>query len=76
MRLLLGVILGIVLTVLGAYAYDSTTGRAPNGLTPSAANGRPPMVNWDVVNDNLNDVKSHLRDAGAEIERGWKRLTG
>ena len=76
MRLLLGVILGIVLTVLGAYVYDSTTGRAPNGLTPSAANGRPPMVNWDVVNDNLSDVKSHLRDAGAEIERGWKRLTG
>jgi hypothetical protein len=24
----------------------------------------------------LDDVKSHLRDAGAEIERGWKRLTG
>ena len=46
-----GVILGVVLTVVGAYAYDTTTGRASNGLPPSAANEHPPMVNWDVVSD-------------------------
>lgn len=74
--MLLGVLLGIVLTIFGAFAYDTTTGRAQNGLTPSAANERPPMVNWDVVKNNWSDVKTHLRDAGVEIERGWKRLTG
>ena len=65
MRLILGIIIGFALTVGGAYVADTSAGA-----------GAQPMVNWDVVNDNLNDVKSHLRDAGAEIERGWKRLTG
>jgi hypothetical protein len=75
MPVLFGVILGVVLTVVGTYAYDTTTGRAPNGLPPSAANGHPPMVNWDVVSDNWRDAKIHFHDAGAEVERGWKRLT-
>jgi hypothetical protein len=33
------------------------------------------MVNWNVVSDNWQDVKVHLRNAGAEVERGWKLIT-
>jgi hypothetical protein len=75
MPVLFGIILGIILTIAAAFAYDTTTGRAPNGLTPAPAGGHPPMVNWNVVSDNWQDVKVHLRNAGAEVERGWKRIT-
>jgi hypothetical protein len=34
------------------------------------------MVNWDVVSDNWHDVKAHLQNAGAEVEKGWKRIAG
>jgi hypothetical protein len=76
MPVLVGMILGVILTVGVAFAYDTSTGRAPNGLTPTAAGGNAPMVNWDVVSDNWHDVKAHLQNAGAEVERGWKRITG
>ena len=75
MPVLFGVILGVVLTAVGAYVYDTGTGRASSGLPPSAANEHPPMVNWDVVSDIWRDVKIHFHDASAEVERGWKRLT-
>jgi hypothetical protein len=76
MPMLLGMILGVLLTVAGAFAYDSATGRAPNGLQPSAAAGRPPMVNWDVVGDNWHGLQGSLREMGVELERGWKKLAG
>jgi len=76
MPVLVGMILGSVLTVAGAFLYDSSTGRVPNGLAPTAAAGQPPMVNWDVVGDNWQAVQTSLRNLGADIEKGWKRLTG
>jgi hypothetical protein len=76
MPILVGMILGIILTIGAAFAYDTSTGRASNGLAPTAAGGNAPMVNWDVVRDNWHDVKAHLENAGAEAERGWKRITG
>jgi hypothetical protein len=80
MPVLMGMILGVMITVAGAYAYDTTaydttSRRAPNGLPPSAADGHPPMVNWDVVGDNWRDAKIHLGEVIGDIERGWKRLT-
>ena len=54
MRLILGMILGAVLTVVGAYIHDNGTSSAP----PAQSEGMPaptepaqarPMVNWDVV---------------------------
>jgi hypothetical protein len=74
MPILLGVILGVFLTVAGAFVYDSTTGRAANGLSASAVGGNPPMVNWDVVNARWQGLEAGLRDVSAEIERGWKKL--
>ncbi len=75
MPVLLGVILGAFITIAGAYLYDSSTGRAANGLSPSAAGGHPPMVNWDVVGDHWRGPETGLRNAGTDIQRGWKRIT-
>lgn len=46
MRLLLGVILGALLTIGGAYLYDSH--HAMTAATAQESVQRP-MVNWDVV---------------------------
>jgi len=77
MRVFLGVILGIVLTVGAAFAYDSATGRVPNGLSASSTpSGPAPMVNWDVVSANWHGIEAVLRATVADIQREWKRLTG
>jgi hypothetical protein len=61
MRVLIGIILGAVLTVGGAYLYDSH-----NALP--AAGAQRPMVNWDVVNTKWDHLTERAR---AE----WNRLT-
>ncbi|HEY6858972.1 MAG TPA: hypothetical protein VI358_04195 [Pseudolabrys sp.] len=63
MRVLIGIILGIILTVGGAYLYD-----AHNSVTAANANSlQRPMVNWDVVSSNWNRLTERAR---AE----WTRL--
>jgi hypothetical protein len=42
MRLVIGMILGVLLTVATAFVYDSITGRAPNGLTIASAEDAHP----------------------------------
>jgi hypothetical protein len=65
MRVLIGVFLGVILTVGGAYLYDSH-----NAVTAAnAANVERPMVNWDVVGNNWNRLTERAR---AE----WVRLAG
>jgi hypothetical protein len=76
MPILFGIILGALLTVAGAFAYDSASGRAPNGLPPSAAGGHPPLVNWDVVTEDWHGLELNLRGLGENIERGWKKIAG
>jgi hypothetical protein len=56
--------LGAVLTVGGAYLYDSDTARAATNAQPSV---QRPLVNWDVVN-----VKWNQLTARAHAE--WVRL--
>jgi hypothetical protein len=75
-RLLLGIILGALLTIAGAYAYDSSSGRAANGLTPTAAGGQAPMVNWDIVSANWGLFKADVRERADNLERSLKRHTG
>jgi hypothetical protein len=63
MRVLIGIILGVILTIGGAYLYDSHN-------AVSAANSpsvQRPMVNWDVVGNNWNRLTERAR---AE----WSRL--
>ena len=63
MRLLIGIILGGILTVGGAYLYDSR-----NALAASAQVAAPrPLVNWDVVDVKWNHLSERAR---AE----WTRL--
>lgn len=76
MPILVGMILGVILTIGAVFAYDTSTGRVSNGLTTTATGGNAPMVNWDVVGRDWRDVKVHLRNAGADVERGWRRITG
>jgi hypothetical protein len=65
MRLLFGIILGGILTVGGAYLYDSR--HAVAGNAPQTIAQRP-MVNWDVVG-----VKWHRLTERARSQ--WDRLT-
>ena len=63
MRVLIGIILGVILTIGGAYLYD-----AHNAVTAAHANSlQRPMVNWDVVSSNWNRLTERAR---AE----WTRL--
>ena len=58
MRVLIGIILGAVLTVGGAYLYDSHTAR---GAATSSASAQRPMVNWDVVSTKWNHLTERAR---------------
>jgi hypothetical protein len=59
MRLLFGIILGFALTVGGVYVADQTSTRAD----------ARPMVNWDVVAKNVDQITTLARD-------GWRRISG
>jgi hypothetical protein len=54
MRMFLGIIIGIALTIGGAYAVDSTATAKP-------------MVNWDVVSKNLDGLTGLVRDSWKKI---------
>ena len=41
-----------------------------NGLTVASAEGRAPMVNWDVVSHDWDGMRQQLRDAAVDIEKG------
>jgi hypothetical protein len=76
MRVFVGMILGVLLTVAVAFVYDSITGRVPNGLTATSADGHAPMVNWDVVSHDWDSMRQQLRAVASDLEKGWKRITG
>jgi hypothetical protein len=64
MRMFLGIVIGVFLTVASAYVIDSvTTGPATAGATVQR-----PMVNWDVVDHNWHAFTESVRV-------GWNRLT-
>jgi len=64
MRLLIGIILGALITVGGAYIYD--TAHAPSTVTAAAER---PLVNWDVVAVKWNGLAARARTE-------WTRLAG
>lgn len=59
MRILLGIILGAVLTVGGAYLYDQHNALAAS--EPPAVAQRP-MVNWDVVGRKWDRLTLRARE--------------
>ena len=66
MRVLFGIILGGILTVGGAYLYDShnllSAANAPAGV-------QRPLVNWDVVGTEWQRLTERARSE-------WTRLAG
>jgi hypothetical protein len=67
MRVFLGIILGVFLTIASAYVIDSvTTGPATAGAVANVQ--RRPMVNWDVVDSNWSAFTQSVRT-------GWNRLS-
>ncbi len=66
MRVLLGIILGGILTVGGTYLYDSHHALEAANQPASA---QRPLVNWDVVNTKLDNLNARAR---AE----WQRVAG
>ena len=65
MRVLIGIVLGVLLTVGAAYLYDSHYATT----TASANSQQRPMVNWDVVSTKWNHLTQRAR---AE----WVRVAG
>lgn len=57
MRLLFGIILGFALTVGGVYVADQSSTRAD----------ARPMVNWDVVAKNVDNLTTMARDSFRRI---------
>jgi hypothetical protein len=70
--ILFGFILGMALTIAGAYAYDSSTGRTANGLSAASAAGQAPMVNWNVVSDDWQNFQAGVRNKAEDLEQKFK----
>lgn len=77
MRILLGMILGAILTVAGAYSYDVASGNAAG--TDASANpvaDNRPMVNWDVVGKNWHALETNVRAMMARVQEQWTKRPG
>jgi hypothetical protein len=60
MRLIFGIIIGVLLTIGGAYVHDSAS--------------EPRIVNWDVADRNFQDIASSLHDGWARLVAAIDRL--
>ena len=69
MRLLLGMILGALLTVGVAFVHDSWK----TGASASQTVEQRPMVNWDVVDQNWRVVRQRAREAWTALSH---KVTG
>jgi hypothetical protein len=65
MRVLLGIVIGGLLTIGGAYLYDNH--HAVAAAAPATA--QRPMVNWDVVGHKWASLTTSARSE-------WNRLAG
>jgi hypothetical protein len=63
MRVLFGIIIGIFLTIGVAYIHDATLNPTASG----SATIERPMVNWDVVSVDWQDLK-------ARVAAGWRKI--
>jgi hypothetical protein len=66
MRVLLGIIFGVFLTIGFAYVYDASTTQPSNPTAQTSVEQRP-MVNWDVVSGNWQGLSSSVRNT-------WNKL--
>lgn len=75
MRVFLGMILGAMLTVVGAYSYDVLSGKAVTAADSTLSDERP-MVNWDVVSKNWQNLETNLREMATRVQEQWTKRAG
>lgn len=77
MRVLFGLILGIALTVGGAYVYDAHNALAADRDQSTA---EQPLVNWPVVREKWNALTSRaqveLEQLTDRLRENWNRHVG
>ena len=62
MRVFLGILLGVFITIAGAYIYDSmTVGPVTTTVQVPTGDVKKPMVNWDVVNNDWRIFTDRVR---------------
>jgi hypothetical protein len=66
MRIFLGIILGVFLTIGVTYLYDTSTSEPSKAAAQTGTEQRP-MVNWDVVNRNWQSLSLGVHNT-------WNRL--
>jgi len=66
MRVFLGIILGVFLTIGFAYVYDASTA-GPSEPTAQTSLEQRPMVNWDVVSGKWHGWSLSVRNT-------WNKL--
>jgi hypothetical protein len=66
MRYLLGIIVGVILTIVVAYLYDASTSGLSNAAAQTSVEQRP-MVSWNVVGRNWQSLSLGVRNT-------WNRL--
>ena len=78
MRVFLGMILGAILTVVGALSYDVLSNKfltAPDQGASVAIDVRP-MVNWDVVGRNWHTLERNVREMVVRVQEQWSKRSG
>ncbi|MEI7804848.1 MAG: hypothetical protein WCI56_05920 [Hyphomicrobiales bacterium] len=68
MRTLLGIILGVILTIGGAYIYDSHNALAVTSGSATSATAERPLVNWEIVGRKWERLTIRARGE-------WNKLT-
>jgi hypothetical protein len=69
----IGIILGVILTILGAYIHDSmVTGPTVTGQTPPASSRQ--IVNWDVAGQKWTSVKQSVRTTWNSLQNSTSKL--
>ncbi|HXW71520.1 MAG TPA: hypothetical protein VEK34_08775 [Methylocella sp.] len=70
MRIFLGIVIGIALTIGAAYIADSA-----RGTNASAEISDRPFVNWDVIDDELKALSAMLGEKWSSITKQAKETT-
>jgi hypothetical protein len=68
MRFVLGIVVGIVLTIGFAYLSDASISPSTNAAGQATVEQRP-MVNWDVVNTNWHNFTSGIRNVWHKLDK-------
>jgi hypothetical protein len=66
MRFVLGIVVGIVLTIGFAYLSDASISPSTTGAGQTTLEQRP-MVNWDVVNRDWQNFTSGVRNVWHQL---------